>query len=433
MTTLKNPVPVAGATLVSLALVVLLAVPAGAGFQSANHSTDLTGQQDVPLGKAPSAVVAADFNGDGHDDLAAATGTYGLDFQYQSAGVVVLFNDPTTDEFVTGGYYPLGGEVRTRLFGQTIWDQVEGVQPRDLAAADLNDDGSVDLVTANSLTDNVSVLLNTGGGAFTAPRTYAIGDSPRSVAVGDLDGDGAKDVVVANRAFGADSVSILVNTTVAGQATGDFAEGCGSPHGVGTRPDGVALADLDGSDGVDIVTANNGSDDMSALFNQPGGCDFKAEADSPYAVGSRPESLVTADLDGDGKVDDVAVANRGSDDVTVLLNDGINDGSDTSDFISSTYSVGSEPRSVAAGDVHGDGDVDLATANYGADSVTVLENGGSGGFSETGGSPYAVGSAGVNDKPVSLAAGSLGGIGGGLDLDLVTANNNSSSLTVLQH
>ena len=96
--------------------------------------------------------------------------------------------------------------------------------------------------------------------------------------------------------------------------------------------------------------------------------DFEEPATSPEPAGDGPNSVAAADLDGDSKLD-LATANVDSDDLTILLGDG------TGDFTPATTSpepAGNAPRSVAAADLDGDDDIDLAVANASSDDVTIL-------------------------------------------------------------
>jgi hypothetical protein len=86
-----------------------------------------------------------------------------------------------------------------------------GTEPRSVVVGDFDGDGVLDLVVANELSDDVSVLMGNGDGTFQAAKNFAVGRSPRSVAVGDLNGDGLPDLAVANG--GSDDISVLINDT----------------------------------------------------------------------------------------------------------------------------------------------------------------------------------------------------------------------------
>lgn len=103
----------------------------------------------------------------------------------------------------------------------------------------------------------------------------------------------------------------------------------------------------------------------------------------------RPSDIVAVDLDGDGHLD-LATANGGSDDVSVLLDDGSGDYTIAE---SSPHSVGPAPAGLVTGDFNGDGHPDLATANTGVasrDDVSVLINAGDGTFEDAVHFPAAV-------------------------------------------
>jgi hypothetical protein len=87
-------------------------------------------------------------------------------------------------------------------------DLATGAAPRSLAVADLNGDGKLDLVAANSGSNGVSVLLGNGDGSFQAAVSYATDTTPAAVVAGDFDADGKLDLAVANS--GSNTVSILL-------------------------------------------------------------------------------------------------------------------------------------------------------------------------------------------------------------------------------
>ena len=194
----------------------------------------------------------------------------------------------------------------------------------------------------------------------TSPET--VGDYPRSVAAADLDGDGDRDLAVANEH--ADNVTILRNN-----GAGNFGQPATSPEAVGNAPMSVAAADLDGDGDQDLAVANQLSNNVTILRNGGKG-NFVEPGSSPEAAGDWPQSIAVADLDGDGDPD-LAVANPVSNKVTILRNDG---GGNVVEPGSSPEAAGSFPCSVAAADLDGDADPDLAVANLYSANVTILRN-----------------------------------------------------------
>jgi hypothetical protein len=197
------------------------------------------------------------------------------------------------------------------------------------------------------------VFVATGAGAddlFGSVDTYPVGVEPVDVAIGDLDRDGGIDLVVANRVSG--TLSILLND-------GDGSFQPASAVQVGSQPVAVAVAALNSDPFPDIISSNSGSNSVSILMNLGDGSFADAVN---YTVGVSPKGIVSADLDGNATTD-VAVVNRESQTVTVLLNSG--DGTLTPS--GSFYSGGAyiRPSWIAAGDIDGDQDTDLAVVkNY---------------------------------------------------------------------
>jgi len=137
--------------------------------------------------------------------------------------------------------------------------------------------------------------------------------------------------------------------------------------------------------------------------------------DSSYSVGDMPMSVCAADLNGDGYLD-LATANYDSDDVSVLLNDG------NGVFAASvSYAVGDEPVSVFAADLDRDGDLDLATANFSSNDASVLLNDGNGTFATATSFDAGLG-------PGAISAADFDGDG---DLDLAVANFYGNEVSIL--
>jgi hypothetical protein len=276
--------------------------------------------------------------------------------------------------------------------------------PFAVFAADLDGDGDLDLAVAieeGEYMGDVTVLLNNGDGTFGTPSShYYVGSAVSSVFAADLDGDGAIDLA-AGQYFTSRNVSILLNN-----GDGTFAPF--SEYPVGGYPSSVFAADLDGDGDLDLATA--GTNGANVLMNNGDGT-FGPY--SSYPAGGA--SIFVADLDGDRSLD-LATADAGSDSVSVLLNNG-----DGTFGPGSDYPAGDSPYSVFAADLDGDGDLDLATANQLSGDVSVLLNDGDGTFASD--SDYSVGLC-----PNALFAADLDGYG---NIDLVTANLNSDDVSIL--
>jgi hypothetical protein len=132
-------------------------------------------------------------------------------------------------------------------------------------------------------------------------------------------------------------------------------------------------------------------------------------------VGESPYAVTSGDFNGDGKID-LASANIGDDNVSVLLGNG-----DGTFSVAINYSVGGQPQSIAVGYFNTDGIVDLVTANVESDNVSVLLGNGNGTFSAATNYP-------VGDEPHDIAVGDFDADG---DADLVTADSRSNQVSVL--
>ncbi len=149
-------------------------------------------------------------------------------------------------------------------------------------------------------------------------------------------------------------------------------DGCGAVgFDCSNDPQGLALADFNGDGRLDAVTANNGSDDATILLNDGSGA---LAASSTLTAGSGPTGVATTDFDGDDNVD-LAVVNGSDSNVSIFLGNG--DGTFASP---STVDVGLFPESVVASDFNEDGDADFATSDLFNDTVTVRLGNGDGTF-----------------------------------------------------
>ena len=184
-----------------------------------------------------------------------------------------------------------------------------GDAPRSVSIGDLDGDGAPDLAVANAFSDDVSVLLGAGDGTFAAEQRFGAGDSPRSVSIGDLDGDGAPDLAVANTGF---SRRGATSRCCWARATGPSPPSSASPRGTSRGPC---------RSGTSTATAPRTSPSPTEATTSRCCWAWRRDLRRRAALrrGGRAGVRVDRDLDGDG-APDLAVANAGSDDVSVLLN-----------------------------------------------------------------------------------------------------------------
>jgi hypothetical protein len=239
---------------------------------------------------------------------------------------------------------------------------VGGVAPSYAFTCDLNNDGKIDVVTANRMSNNLSVMLGNGNGTFGAPSIVSSGGvEPVSMVIADFNADGKQDVIVACR------VSNIVSY-LKGNGNGTFQAPRSSS--VGVAPVSIAMADFDGDGDRDICTANSMSNNVSVLMNN--GNSFGL-ASTFSCGGVEPRSIFGwFDYTGDGKRD-IVVANRQTNSVTMLPGNG-----NGTFNAARTFTVGVAPVHLWQIDFDVDGKQDLVVANSMSNTISWLRGTGNG-------------------------------------------------------
>ena len=230
-------------------------------------------------------LVARDFDRDGDLDLAAT--------DYANSGGVALI--------------PGNGDG---TFGEADSHATDS-RPAGLVVADLNRDGRLDLATANEVGQTISVLHGEAGGGFAEQESYPVGNQPFGLASGDFNEDGRLDLVASRRGFGVGGAAVLLQ-----RANGTFKDA----QGIGTGVESLAVvtSDVDRDGHRDVAFSNNGVDpNVVTLVRGRGDGSFRPQRD--FAVGAYSWGLVAKDFDADRRPD-LATADGGSDQVSVLLN-----------------------------------------------------------------------------------------------------------------
>ncbi len=262
--------------------------------------------------------------------------------------------------------------------------------PKDIVAADFNNDQHLDVVTCHGDRDAVIIRLGNGDGTVGDAKSSTTGDFPYSVKAADFDSDGKMDLATAN--YNSNNISILL-----GNGDGTF-----SPHqdyysgplhdtDPGDHPRSLVVSDFNGDLVPDLAVANKKSDSIGILLGQGDG-GFSAPVVVPlidYTDGDQvaPSALVAVDMNKDGVMDLAYISSEYSNDnghVTILLGGSTGGHWDGTFGDASNFTIDRSTYSMVASDFNSDGLTDFAiTHTYdvnGAPDVTIMMGQGSGGI-----------------------------------------------------
>lgn len=383
-------------------------------------SPSFAAPQRMSAERIPVSVAAADINGDGKPDLIVTSVLPGHkeDPYVLTALINTTSRNATTATFAQGKRFPVGyrlypvaildvnGDGRPDL---VVTSQLSGTisillnatahaaneanftvaqpfhagaQPACVASADIDGDGKLDLVVADSDGASASVLMNATARNASRPdsstaRLFDAGNEPVSVASADINGDGKPDVIVANRESA--TFSVLLNTTAKRSATFPTAPPLAARERsfpLRSAPMAVSATDINSDGRLDLITASGENNTLSILLNtSPDGTRLPGFAEQQaVTLHGEPKTLAPADINGDGKPDLIVTTDNQGGEIEVVVN---------ATAQAATTSVFAQPqriglfktlRDMAVGDVSGDGKPDLILANDSDCAVTLLLN-----------------------------------------------------------
>jgi type II secretory pathway component GspD/PulD (secretin) len=274
----------------------------GDGTGAFPGSTAFPTNEILATGTTPSAIVAGDFNSDGHFDLA-----------------VTNFGDNTITVF-------LNDTAGTGTFTAVTPATPTGKGPHALASVDFDGDGIPDLAVVNQTDNTVSVFLGHDGGAGhgdgtfieKSPSPYTTGLAPFGIAIADFNADGIQDLAVTNQ--NSNTVSVFLGNK-AGTGTGDgtFQAKLDSPTGGGPT---AIVSGAFAAGTLDLIVANFADNTVSVLIpttSATGAGTGAFTSAFTIATGTGPIAMTTADFNGDS-TPDLAVAAQTGDVISIILN-----------------------------------------------------------------------------------------------------------------
>ncbi|CAF1296076.1 unnamed protein product [Adineta ricciae] len=336
----------------------------------------------------PSEFAIADFNKDDHVDIA-----------------VIYFDSNVVSIFLGYGNGNFSNTITFSTETNTI--------PRSLTTGDVNNDDQVDIVTVNTYADTISIFLGEGTGNFTLIETYLTEASaqPQGASIGDLNKDGNMDIAVCN--YYTSTTSIFL-----GYGNGSFQAQVLYSVGYQTWANSINLADFNNDSILDIVVTNYNGNNVAILLGLGNGTFSNVSA---YSIGdgAGPTYQSIGDFNND-QILDIAVVNTIINTVVILF--GFGDGTF---LLGTTYSAGANfaPGSIASGDFNHDGQSDIILTNFITNTIIVFVDYDRHSYASVIAHRLADGS-----QPHSVALGDLNDDGW---LDIVVANYGTDNIGIL--
>ncbi|MCP4572345.1 MAG: hypothetical protein GY838_08325 [bacterium] len=379
--------------------------------------------EDRRLVASPVGLAAMDREGDGRSELVALTAGTALahELAWNGSSLAVVRDITLTldaESLATGrlpdgrtGLYVANREralVEAFLTGGGGWQRQDSYypacQPGALVAAEFNRDGRVDLVSLGSAKNLVTLMLGSNDDGFWGYPVLSLSGTPAAMTRGDFNGDGLLDVAVISNF--SDVLSVFLGH-------GDGLATVPVDRALGFLPGDLVPLQVDADPEYEIAIVSLGDRGVRVIDRSPTG-DWTTL--TTVVMDERPSQLRTADVDGDGATDLVALDNTVPE-VTVLFGDGAGafPASTTTGFVWQAHDV-------VAVDLDADGDRELV-ATDGFFRIQIRTNLDGRSFGD--------------ESRVNAATGAgplcVGDLDGDLDEDVVVANVEESSLTFLEN